>query len=85
MYHSYYYPEDVDVRVPYVAPLNFGVEDPRVYTFLDHVGSAGERRKVKRYQKTALKYQERYLPAFKKFSTVCFINFERFPTFALNS
>ena len=25
MYHSFYYPEDVDVRVPYVAPLNFGL------------------------------------------------------------
>ena len=25
MYHSYYYPTDVDVRVPYVAPLNFKV------------------------------------------------------------
>jgi len=68
MYHSYYYPDDVDVRVPYVAPLNFGVEDPRIYSFLDHVGSAGERRKVKRYQKIALKYQERYLPAFREFS-----------------
>ena len=27
MFHSYYYPEDADVRVPYVAPLNFGPED----------------------------------------------------------
>jgi hypothetical protein len=41
MYHSYYYPGDVDVRVPYVAPLNFGVEDERIYSFLDQVGSPG--------------------------------------------
>jgi len=68
MYHSYYYPDDVDVRVPYVAPLNFGVEDPRIYTFLENVGTPRVRRKVKRYQKTALKYQEKYLPAFKEFS-----------------
>ncbi len=68
MYHSFYYPEDVDVRVPYVAPLNYGVEDKRIYSFLGQVGSAGDRRKVKRFQKTALKYQERYLPAFKEFS-----------------
>ncbi len=27
IYHSFYYPDDVDVRVPYVAPLNFGLED----------------------------------------------------------
>ncbi|MCK5136354.1 MAG: aminopeptidase [Bacteroidales bacterium] len=68
MYHSYYYPEDVDVRVPYVAPLNFSVEDVRIYSFLDQVGSARDRRKVKRFQKLALKRQERYLPAFRTFS-----------------
>jgi hypothetical protein len=68
MYHSYYYPDDVDVRVPYVAPLNFGVEDKRIYAFLDQVGSTRDRRKVKQFQKTALKYQERYLPAFSEFS-----------------
>ena len=68
IYHSYYYPEDVDVRVPYVAPLNFGVEDERIYSFLDHVGSPKERRKVKKFQKMALKNQEDYLDAFKAFS-----------------
>jgi len=68
MYHSYYYPEDVDVRVPYVAPLNFGLEDERIYSFLDDVGSSGERRKVKNFQKMALKNQEQYLDAFKAFS-----------------
>ena len=68
MYHSFYYPKDVDVRVPYVAPLNYGVEDRRIYSFLGQVGSPRERRKVKRFQKIALKYQERYLPAFQEFS-----------------
>jgi len=64
MYHSFYYPDDVDVRVPYVAPLNFGLEDRRIYTFLDQVGSQKERRKVKKFQKLALKKQEDYLDAF---------------------
>lgn len=68
MYHSYYYPQDVVVRVPYVAPLNFSVEDPRIYSFLDQVGSSRERRRVKRFQKMVLKHQERYLPAFREFS-----------------
>ncbi|HER07887.1 MAG TPA: aminopeptidase, partial [Bacteroides sp.] len=68
MYHSMYYPDDVDVRVPYVAPLNFSVEDQRIYEFLDRVGSAGERRKVRRFQKLALKEQERLLPEFVEFS-----------------
>jgi len=68
IYHSFYYPDDVDVRIPYVAPLNYTVEDDRIYSFLDHVGSARDRRKVRRFQKMALKYQERYLPAFNDFS-----------------
>jgi hypothetical protein len=68
MYHSYYYPEDVDVRVPYVAPLNFGLEDERIYSFLDNVGSSRERRKIEKFQKMALKNQEEYLDAFKEFS-----------------
>jgi hypothetical protein len=68
MYHSFYYPEDVDVRVPYVAPLNFGLEDERIYSFLDQVGTPRERRKILRFQKRALKFQESYLPAFKEFS-----------------
>jgi len=69
MYHSFYYPEDVDVRIPYVAPLNFAVEDDRIYTFLDQVSSPRDRRKVKRFQKMALKFQHLYLTAFKDFST----------------
>ena len=68
IYHSFYYPEDVDVRIPYVAPLNFAVEDDRIYTFLDHVGSSRDRRKVRRFQKMALKYQDRYIPEFREFS-----------------
>lgn len=68
MYHSFYYPDDVDVRVPYVAPLNFGQEDPRIYTFLEQVGRPAERRKVNRFQTLALKNQDRYLDAFKSFS-----------------
>jgi hypothetical protein len=68
MYHSFFYPDDVDARVPYVAPLNYSIEDERIYSFLDQVGSAAERRKVNRFQKIALKHQERYLPAFREFS-----------------
>lgn len=68
MYHSYYYPEDVDVRVPYVAPLNYSVEDERIYHFLGQVGTARERARVKKFQKIALKNQEKYIPAFKEFS-----------------
>lgn len=68
VYHSYYYPEDVQVRVPYVAPLNYSIEDERIYTFLEEVGRFRDRRKISRFQQMALKYQDRYLPAFREFS-----------------
>jgi hypothetical protein len=68
IYHSFYYPDDVDVRVPYVAPLNYQVEDKRIYSFLDHVGSASERRRIRRFQVLALKHEDRYLPDFREFS-----------------
>jgi hypothetical protein len=68
IYHSYYYPGDVDVRVPYVAPLNYSVEDERIYDFLHQVGTKRERRRVWKFQRMVLKNQEEYLPEFRQFS-----------------
>jgi hypothetical protein len=68
IYHSYYYPGDVDVRVPYVAPLNYSVEDERIYDFLHQVGTKRERQRVWKFQRKVLKNQEKYLPEFRQFS-----------------
>lgn len=40
IFHRYFYPEDVDVSVPYVAPLNLEYVDPRLEKFLDKLGVA---------------------------------------------
>lgn len=40
IFHRYFYPEDVDVSVPYVAPLNLEYIDPRLEKFLDKLGTA---------------------------------------------
>jgi hypothetical protein len=55
MFHSYYYPDDVDARVPYVAPLNFAPEDERVKPFLEQVGTAECRDRIYEFQKLALR------------------------------
>lgn len=68
MYHSFYYPGDVDVRIPYVAPLNKSIEDQRIYSFLDQVGTKACRKKIRKFQKYALKHQDELLPAFREFS-----------------
>lgn len=38
IFHRYFYPEDVDVSVPYVAPLNLEYVDPRIEKFLSKSG-----------------------------------------------
>jgi hypothetical protein len=50
IYHSYFYPNDVDASVPYVAPLNLAQEDPRIYHWLNTVGSDETREKIKEFQ-----------------------------------
>lgn len=68
MFHSFYYPDDADVIMPYVAPLNNSTEDLRIYDFLADVGSGKCRKKIEKFQKYALKNQDALLPAFKSFS-----------------
>ena len=50
MYHRYFFPKDVDVSVPYVGPLNFSIEDPRIYLFLDTVGTPECRQRIHDFQ-----------------------------------
>ncbi|MBT3245077.1 MAG: peptidase, partial [Bacteroidetes bacterium] len=68
MYLSYYYPDDVDAKVPYVAPLNYGTEDERIYSFLDNVGSGRCRRRIKKFQKFVLNNQDILRTEFEKLS-----------------
>jgi hypothetical protein len=67
MYHRRFYPNDVDVSVCYVAPLNFSDEEPRVYTFLENVGDAECRDKILNFQKTVLKKKNQLLPLFEDY------------------
>ena len=65
MYYRYFYPEDVDISVAYVAPLNFSKADNRVYRFLGQVGDSASRAKVFNYQYEMLNHKSEYLQAFK--------------------
>ena len=42
VYHRYFFPEDVEVSVPYVAPINLEYIDPRLEKFLDKLGNTPE-------------------------------------------
>ncbi len=62
--HKYYFPDDADASVCYVAPLNLTAEDPRIYHFLDHVGTEECRTKMIQFQREVLKRTDELLPMF---------------------
>lgn len=65
IFYRYFYPEDVDVSVPYVAPLNLALEEERIYSFLDTVGTATCRNALLDVQRTVLENRDEILPKLK--------------------
>ncbi|MCD6333545.1 MAG: aminopeptidase, partial [Bacteroidales bacterium] len=63
-----FYPGDIDVAIPYVAPLNTSKVDPRIFTFLEHVGTQEERDKALAYQITMFERKKELLPLAKKWA-----------------
>ncbi len=69
MFYRCYFPEDVAVSVPYVAPLNRSVEDGRHEGFIEsQVSTAANRKKVKDFQLLLFKRKSRLL---KRFADYC--------------
>ena len=67
LYHRMLYPNDVDVSVPYVAPLNFSVEEQRHPHFIEkEVGTRQERKLVKEFQLEVLRRKDQLMPMFEK-------------------
>lgn len=58
IYYRYFYPNDVDVSVPYVAPLTQHFEDERIYKFLDTIGTKECRDAILDVQKRVLQNRE---------------------------
>ncbi|PKL81635.1 MAG: peptidase [Ignavibacteriae bacterium HGW-Ignavibacteriae-3] len=54
LFFKRFYPNDVDVSVPYVAPINLAAEDPRIYMFLNSVGTEDCRNKIIQFQRAFL-------------------------------
>ena len=64
-----FYPDDVDISVPYVAPLCYGVEDGRHEPFLHKVSTPENRKILEDFQLEALKRKATLLPRFEKYCT----------------
>ncbi|MBJ6765810.1 hypothetical protein JGU66_34075 [Myxococcaceae bacterium JPH2] len=62
VYHRYYYPNDVDATVAYVAPNTHGLDDGRFVHFLERVGDETCREKLRVFQRDALSRRSELLP-----------------------
>ena len=68
IFYRYFYPDDVDVSVPYVAPINRELEEKRLYKFLDTIGSDECREKIRSFQLKVLSNRDKVLPLLKFYS-----------------
>lgn len=68
-----FYPNDVDVSVPYVGPLCYAVEDGRHEPFLRQDGTALDRKRIHDFQTEILSRKQRLLPLSKPTAsrTIC--------------
>lgn len=67
MFLRAYYPDDIDVSVPYVGPLSYSVEDGRHESFLERVSTKEKRDAVRNYQYLLFERKERLMPLFDAF------------------
>lgn len=68
MFYRVFYPNDVDISVPYVAPLNRSVEDGRHEIFLQsQVSTPENRQKVLDFQLLLFKRKARLLKLFENY------------------
>lgn len=62
VFYRYFYPNDVDLSIPYVAPINNAYEDKRLYKFLNTSGTDACRNDIISYQRKLLENREKILP-----------------------
>lgn len=68
IYYRYFYPNDIDVSVPYVAPVNKSYEEQRIYDFLDTIGTKECRNQIKEFQILILESRDKLIPLLKFYS-----------------
>lgn len=66
IFHKYFYPDDVDVSVPYVGPLNYSIDDQRAYEWIKSVSTPECREKVFNFQKLCFEKRDELYPMFVK-------------------
>ena len=72
------YPYDIDVAVPYVAPIINSQEDSRIKEHLKTVGNENCRMKIKNFQRSVLEKRDSILVELNKYSSDKRISFTEF-------
>ena len=62
-----FFPDDVDITVPYVAPVSRSAEDGRHEPFLNKVGDKKTRQAILSFQREVLKRRGEIIPLLEKF------------------
>ncbi len=70
IFHRAFFPNDVDLSVPYVAPINLAREDERINDFFREVGDSEERVKIQAFQKAVLEKRAELMPLFIEYAKV---------------
>lgn len=65
---SMYYPQDIDVAVPYVAPFCLTTADKRGIKFMQTVGTESKRERIRNWQLEALKRRDVLQPMVKHYA-----------------
>ena len=89
IYHRYFYPDDVELSVPYVAPMNLAKIDPRLEKYLVNLGNTPEKRqflegggkegflKIFEFQKRCFENLDRLTPQMQEYATDYSYTFDR--------
>lgn len=65
MIYRTFFPNDVDISVPYVGPICFDVEDGRHEPFIDKCGTKVDRDRILAYQREVLTRKAKLVPMLK--------------------
>ncbi len=75
IYYKFFFPADVDLAIPYVAPLDNSLEDKRIYAFLDTNGTKDCRDKIRQFQLFLLQHETEALEKLKWYSKGANLNY----------
>jgi len=79
IFYRYFYPNDVDVSVPYVAPINNEFEEQRIYDFFDTISTNECRKKIEKLQIRLLKNRKKIMPLIRFYAKGARLNFSYLP------